>query len=40
LPTGPKNVQAKQALILDKAGDIRQRINKLKLKIEGISEGE
>ena len=40
LSTGPKNVQAKQALILDKAGDVRQRINRLKLKIEGGSEGE
>ena len=40
LSTGPKNVQAKQALILDKAGDIRQRINKLKLKIEGPGQGE
>jgi len=40
LSTGPKNVQAKQALIIDKSGDIRQRLNKLKLKIEGGSEGE
>ena len=40
LPTGPKNVQAKQALLIDKSGDIRQRINKLKLKIEGRGEGE
>ena len=40
LSTGPKNVQAKQALIIDKSGDIKQRLNKLKLKIEGRGEGE
>jgi len=35
LPTGPKNVQAKQALLIESSNKIRQRINQLKLKIEG-----
>ncbi len=40
LPTGPKNVQAKQALLIDNSSKIRQRLNKLELKIEGRGEGE
>jgi hypothetical protein len=40
LPTGPKNVQAKQALLIDSSNKIRQRLNKLELKIEGRGEGE
>jgi hypothetical protein len=35
LPTGPKNVQAKQALLIENSNKTRQRINQLKLKIEG-----
>jgi hypothetical protein len=35
LSTGPKNVQAKQALLIETSNKVRQRINQLKLKIEG-----
>ncbi len=35
LPTGPRNVQAKQALLIENSNKTRQRINQLKLKIEG-----
>jgi hypothetical protein len=37
LPTGPKNVQAKQALLIENSNKTRQRITQLKLKIEGPS---
>jgi hypothetical protein len=40
LSTGPKNVQAKQALLIETSNKVRQRINQLKSKIEGSSEGE